>query len=498
MFFSRRRAQKPSAAKNTNRPKLEALERRDLLTGTPLLPDLMGLASQSQGFLYGWTIDRSTMPGHVLLRLTATEANAGAGPLEIRGGPVNPDGTQQVFQRIYNSDGTFSDRLAGNFTYHPSHHHIHFDDIAQYNLRVRPADGSVGSIVAQGAKTSFCLIDIDHFNPSLPHSPHNGVYESCGNVLQGISVGWADVYDSGLDGQWIDITGVPDGNYWLEDVLDPNGHLLMANMVDHTTRIPITLALGSTGGPDIVTSSPFGSVTAPISSAQVTFSHPIDVSTFTQADVTLTGPSGRIAVTGVTPISGSNNTQFTIAFASQTAVGRYTMTVGPNINDANGHTMDQDQDGGPVNGKDDSFSFTFNITGPQITGTAPLLDTAGHVVGVRVTFNAAVDPATFTPTTITRFTGPGGSIAIAGVSGVAGTDNFQFDVTFAAQSTIGTYTMVIGGTIRDTHGNRVDNGKPFTAVFQISRTGVINPDGGNFPLGIPPAAWQKMFGTTTF
>jgi hypothetical protein len=33
----------------------------------------------------------------------------------------------------------------------------------------------------------------------------------CGN--QGITSGWADLYSKNLSGQWIDITGVPDGDY---------------------------------------------------------------------------------------------------------------------------------------------------------------------------------------------------------------------------------------------------------------------------------------------
>ena len=34
--------------------------------------------------------------------------------------------------------------------------------------------------------------------------------------FQGISQGWSDSYGSGLDCQWVDITGVPEGDYLLE------------------------------------------------------------------------------------------------------------------------------------------------------------------------------------------------------------------------------------------------------------------------------------------
>jgi hypothetical protein len=243
----------------------------------------------------------------------------------------------------------------------------------------------------------------------------------------------------------------------------------------------------------------FGSVTGPISSAQVTFNKAINLSTFTTADISFTGPSGTIRATGVTPVAGSGNTQFTITFPAQTATGSYRMLIGPNINDTFGHPMDQDQDGGSGGGKDDMFALDFSLAGPQITGTAPVLDSSGNVVALRVTFNTAIDPTTFTRSTITRFTGPGGAIAVSSIAAVPGTGNFQFDVTFAPEHTAGTYTMVIAGTIRDSHGNRVRNGKPFTATFIISTTHVvINSDGGDFNLGVNPAAFDKVFGTTTF
>src|SRR5687768_8278886 len=91
------------------------------------LPDLTPLASRSEEYIHGWSIDRHEMPGRTLLRLTTAMANLGTGPLEIHGGRV-VDGAQQVFQRIYGDGEKSRDRLAGDFTYHPEHGHTHFDD----------------------------------------------------------------------------------------------------------------------------------------------------------------------------------------------------------------------------------------------------------------------------------------------------------------------------------------------------------------------------------
>src|SRR5262249_28303883 len=200
------RSQRPGASLQ-----VEQLEDR-LAPAVNLLPDLVTWANESAGDLYGWYLDKTTEPGHTLLRLSNSVANQGAGKLELRGGAINPDGTQQVYQRIYRDDGTFFDVLAGNFVYHPEHMHIHFEDFAQYNLRPVNADGSPGALIAGGQKTSFAVEDTAVYNSSLPGFSSTSAYNSAGQI-QGLSVGWADVYNANLADQWIDITGVAPGTY---------------------------------------------------------------------------------------------------------------------------------------------------------------------------------------------------------------------------------------------------------------------------------------------
>src|SRR5205807_1298331 len=77
--------------------------------------------------------------------------------------------------------------------------------------------------VATGLKIGFCLLDSIRWNAN---ASSNAKYD-CGN--QGIQKGWGDVYDSTLDGQWIDITGVPDGNYTLEMEVNPQHRLPESN-----------------------------------------------------------------------------------------------------------------------------------------------------------------------------------------------------------------------------------------------------------------------------
>lgn len=213
------------------------LERRNLLA--QLLPDVFPWADEARGYMYDWGVEGN------LLRFSTAFANQGLGHLELRGGQVLANGNQQVYQRIYNDDGTFSDRLAGEFTYHPGHGHIHFDGYAKYDLKVKTANGGIGNTVATGGKISFCLIDITKYRSNAGPSRYN----SCGQV-QGVTAGWSDVYSRGLPDQYINISNVPDGEYWLEVTIDPDRQLLESNPDNNTTRIPILLNRGGAAGGD--------------------------------------------------------------------------------------------------------------------------------------------------------------------------------------------------------------------------------------------------------
>jgi len=153
-----------------------------------LLPDLTAIADQSNGYLYDAMYESSG--GQDLVRFTTATANIGEGVTQLIGGDVNPDGTQDVFQRIYDTDGQFTDVLAGKFVFHEEHNHIHFEGYAEYNLRaVTTGGGGVGDIVAAADKVSFCLLDSAAYDLSLPGAPQSAQFTSCGAESQGISAG---------------------------------------------------------------------------------------------------------------------------------------------------------------------------------------------------------------------------------------------------------------------------------------------------------------------
>ena len=176
--------------------------------------------------------------GGLKLVFSTTSWNNGLGPLEIRGKePVSQD-KQNVYQRVYLSDGSFYDRLAGMFDYHDDHAHVHMNNYALYTLQ--PVDAPGGS-QRTGEKTSFCLLDNVKVDTRLKGAAKKPVYTICDSAIQGISVGWGDRYRSELAGQSVDITDNPPGDYELSIEVDPKSQLLEIDEFDNTTCVRLRI-----------------------------------------------------------------------------------------------------------------------------------------------------------------------------------------------------------------------------------------------------------------
>lgn len=207
----------------------------------PWLPDLI-VDMQNSGGLRNAFLDGD------ILRFGQASPNVGDGPMRLVGGTDNGDGTQQVDQRIFDDQGGFTDRLAGNFSFHPEHNHIHFNDFAMYTLRTVLPDNNgdripeVGNVVRGGAKTSFCLIDVEQFStdPPLPNAAPDPSGFGC-DTQQQISVGWEDVYSAFTEGQEINVAGLEPGDYWLEATVDPDNHFVEKDETNNTGRVLIHL-----------------------------------------------------------------------------------------------------------------------------------------------------------------------------------------------------------------------------------------------------------------
>ncbi|MBI4424451.1 MAG: hypothetical protein HY554_12015 [Elusimicrobia bacterium] len=208
----------------------------------PLYPDLVSWAQPGR---YLYDAEVAFAGGRRLLRFSAAPANRGRGPFELWG-QVQADGTTTAYQRVYNDDGTHADRYAGTFTFagHADHSHFHYAAFAAYRLRDVAAGGGAGAVQRVSGKVGFAMWDVAAYDLALPGAPRRPVYqrpEGTSTAPEGISVGWADVYDKALADQDIDITGLADGTYWLEMETDPEGRLLESDEANNTTRIRIHL-----------------------------------------------------------------------------------------------------------------------------------------------------------------------------------------------------------------------------------------------------------------
>lgn len=148
----------------------------------------------------------------VLLRFTAEIQNVGTANMEI-GDP----------------------KISNDFEFSSCHGHYHFKEAADYVLRNLDR-----TVAADGHKQAFCFADLKRISGWSTPSSYPFSDENC-NRNMGLSVGWADVYGSNLDCQFIDVTDVPSGQYLLEVSVNPGDYLQESNFENNVGEVPVVL-----------------------------------------------------------------------------------------------------------------------------------------------------------------------------------------------------------------------------------------------------------------
>lgn len=177
--------------------------------------------------------------GKKLLRYTAIIVNVGQGPFQLEGTPFSTS-SGSVMQRIFDDTGgssTVSTKASMYFA-GDGHSHWHVADLELSDFKRLPDNVKLRS----GAKHGFCFYD----NYQYGSIAEKG-YRSCGNdpsalqVTMGLSTGWGDAYWWNLAGQYVDVSGLPNGKYRLETAVNPNLGLSQANLANDNTSVDIRL-----------------------------------------------------------------------------------------------------------------------------------------------------------------------------------------------------------------------------------------------------------------
>jgi hypothetical protein len=118
------------------------------------------------------------------------------------------------------------------FEWSPCHGHYHFNGFATFRL-LRPD----GTLVIEGGKRAYCMED----TLQVHQGPTIGCDKKYDCFNQGIQAGWSDVYTNNLDCQWLDITGIPGGDYLLQVEVNPGRAFEEADFGNNVATIPVKL-----------------------------------------------------------------------------------------------------------------------------------------------------------------------------------------------------------------------------------------------------------------
>jgi len=189
-------------------------------TGTGL-PDLVSVAPDPK------PVDTITFADTELLAVTfdGLIRNLGPGPLDMYGNPNSDIASEAVHQRVW--DGTSwtpADRAPIRFESADGHNHFHFIQIARYSLW----DESKTTEISPSNKVGFCLIDSiqDDTTAQQGYFSDDGNYCRQGSpeatvLRMGISPGFSDLYSSDVALQWVDLSDVVPGKYFVAAEVDP-------------------------------------------------------------------------------------------------------------------------------------------------------------------------------------------------------------------------------------------------------------------------------------
>jgi len=178
----------------------------------------------------------------------ATVWNAGTSPLLVDGFRQTGTELMDAYQYFFDAKGNQVGSVpAGTMQWdnRDGHKHWHFTDFAQYNLLK-----SDKKLAVRSGKEAFCLANTDAVDYTIPNAkwrPDNtDLSTSCGGntavaVREVLDIGNGDTYSQARPGQSFEITGLPNGTYYIEVKANPANKLAETSTANNTALRKIVL-----------------------------------------------------------------------------------------------------------------------------------------------------------------------------------------------------------------------------------------------------------------
>jgi len=203
------------------------------------------------------SIRRGGPPDHnPLLVFTSSVENVGYGALLVEGHRASRRARAMLADQLVQLRGGGFRRINGvgrlRYNVNPSHSHWHLQPFERYELRTLG-----GARVVRDHKSGFCLTS-DHSSPLPTRGPRakrpiKG--SDCARnapgarrLLEGIAVGWGDIYIPAKEGQSIDLSGYTPGDYELVHRVNVGRPLRETNYANNASSMRIRLLAPATPG----------------------------------------------------------------------------------------------------------------------------------------------------------------------------------------------------------------------------------------------------------
>ncbi|WP_238334945.1 lysyl oxidase family protein [Kribbella amoyensis] len=182
------------------------------------------------------------------LQFSANVWNAGPSPLVLDGFRQQGKDLMDAFQYFYDDHGRqvgYQKTGTMEWDARDGHNHWHFTDFARYSLLKADQSEAVRS-----QKEAFCLAATDSIDYTVEnanwHPSNTDLHTACGDhsslsVREVLDVGSGDTYVQSLPGQSFDVTGLPNGTYYIQVVANPDKRLYETSTANNVALRKVVL-----------------------------------------------------------------------------------------------------------------------------------------------------------------------------------------------------------------------------------------------------------------